>query len=359
MSFVLRAVSLTFVCVASATQVFAKSNVHESTNHMLAGYNAPATVTLQGGYDVGASASFTYWSPSQENMELGIVSDSADTDFTINGDVVNLPFDYAPGFQLAFWTDLYRDHWDGLVRYTWLHNTDRVSTSLDPSGTKSIYPLRQKPSVSVPQYLDGRGEWNLQMDLIDVEMGRSYYVGEELTVRPYFGLRSALIRQKADTAYLNNIITTTSRVNVYITQRAHSWGIGPMVGVDSHWLLGQGLSLYCAGFGDLLFTQYTTLNWSQKATDVSGVFVAGSRYLVGQHDLNYVRPHLSLDLGVSWGSYFFSDRVHCELMAEYGFQVFFNQNMFRGFLDDQSIASVVPNGNLYVQGFTFTTKWDF
>ena len=51
---------------------------------------------------------------------------------------------------------------------------------------------------------------------------------------------------------------------------------------------------------------------------------------------------------------------HIDFSAGYGFQVFFNQNMFRHFNDDQMSAnSRSPYGNLYIQGLTIAFKLDF
>jgi hypothetical protein len=78
--------------------------------------------------------------------------------------------------------------------------------------------------------------------------------------------------------------------------------------------------------------------------------------------LNTLRTHLDLEFGIAWGSYFDNNNWHVDLSAGYGFQVFFNQNMFRWFASTYygSVAqSVSPNGNLYMHGLTASARFDF
>jgi hypothetical protein len=124
-------------------------------------------------------------------------------------------------------------------------------------------------------------------------------------------------------------------------------------------MLGQGVRLYGRGVGDLLFTRYTTLGTSQTATDAAGEVIGGGITRLTQTNVDYLRPHLDLEIGFGWGTYFYGNRRHVDLSAGYDFQVFFNQNMFRGFSDDSSFSSSLPHGDLFLQGLTLSARFDF
>jgi hypothetical protein len=322
---------------------------------------APMSISVKDSWDVYTSASFIYWNPYQENMELGIVSDTSEADiYTLNGQFIDLDFQYKPGFQIGLGTSLDHGNWDLFLQYTWFRSTQRENVSLDISGNEVLYPKWEIPDTTSPTYFAGNEHWRLQMDLLDFELGKDICITPVLSFHTFIGARAAWIRQRLKTEYLNETTGLLLNNNIFITQRTHSWGLGPRFGLKSLWTLGQGIRLFGNASGDLLFTQYTKTNIDQEATTTTGSFATSSRYHVTQKDRNYLRAHFALDLGFGWGTYLNEHRQHIDLSASYGFQIFFDQNMFRFFLDDQYLASSLsPNGNLTIHGLTTTLRFDF
>jgi hypothetical protein len=198
------------------------------------------------------------------------------------------------------------------------------------------------------------------MDLLDLELARHYYVGKRLSVRPFFGARAAWIRQKVEIDYLFVTRPLLPRKNVFIDQLARSWAVGPRVGLSTKWGLGKGLRMYGDGSVDILFTEYTRLEFFQQATNARGVLIAGSPFAVRQKNDQHLRAHLDLELGFGWGVYFTDHRWHVDFSAGYDFQIFLGQNMFRSFVNDQFFGKAfTPNGNLYIHGLTATARFDF
>jgi hypothetical protein len=105
--------------------------------------------------------------------------------------------------------------------------------------------------------------------------------------------------------------------------------------------------------GDLTYSRYrSSLSSDSTSSDQT--------LSVKQSGIPTVRPHVNLDLGLGWGSYFDNNNWHIDLAASYGFQVFWDQNMFRHFNDDVMQAnSIMPNGSLYIQGLNVTARLDF
>ncbi len=76
--------------------------------------------------------------------------------------------------------------------------------------------------------------------------------------------------------------------------------------------------------------------------------------------IDFLRAHADFELGLGWGTYFDNNNWHIDFSATYGFQIFWDQNMFRNF--ESSVApakSFAPNGNLYVHGVTLNADFDF
>lgn len=323
---------------------------------LMPGYNQCARIDVRCSWDVFATASFTYWQPVQDNMELGIVSDNTVVTDVINGNVVNMDFDYKPGFKVGLGMNFDHDCWDTFVEYTWFRGSHSNTTTLNAAEAPNttLFPMWSAPSSL--SFYSGSQKWKLHMDLLDWQLGREYYVGTKLTYRPFFAARAAWIRQNLDVDYLNDGAVTP--VNDFVNKTSNSWAIGPRAGLYTNWMIGDGFRLYGNGAGDILFTQYTKLN--SKETVATNAGVVSSFYSVKQRKLNTIRTHLDLELGLGWGSYFDCNNWHVDFTAGYGFQVFFDQNMFRHFTDDVADAvSNTPNGNLYMHGLTATARLDF
>ncbi len=327
---------------------------------LAAGYNAPSRIAIDRCWDVFVTSSFTYWSPSQENMELGI-SGSSDSLYTFNGKVIDLNPGFAPGFKVGLGTNIDRDSWDFYLEYTWFRSHFEKDKSLNSSSGLSLYPEQTIPSASnSSSYLSGEESWRLHMDLLDFDIARHYYVGKQLMFHPFIGARGVKITQKLQANYFDEVTGALIFNNLSFKQISHSWGLGPRTGLSLDWILGKGFQMIGKSAFDILFTQYTKLNTKQIATDTTGAVQKGNSYFFQEDTVNTLKGHYEMELGFSWGTYWGQNQWYADIAATYNFQVFFNQNMFRHFLDDSSLATTLaPNGNLYMQGLNIMARFDF
>lgn len=362
----------------AAASVFSQSNCppvqmcfnqgHElMQNQMMGAYNAPARIDVCGSWDVYADASFTYWQPVQDNMELGSTNTISPAQleagiYLLNGNWINMNFDFAPGFKVGLGMNFNHDNWDAYSEYTWFRGHSHLHSN-GPSDGSIAAAFGHPFTVDSNLFNTGSEDWKLHMDFVDVELARSYYVGTKLSFRPFVGARGAWIRQRLHTRYINENIVIGSQVSanpgtLNTVQKSQSWGVGPRVGLYTNWMLGQGFRIFGNGLGDILYTQYTTLGYNESFIDAG----TGAITIVHttQKNTGTLRTHLDIEVGFAWGCYFDKNNWHVDLSAGYGFQVFFDQNMFRRYLDNNSIGdSLVENGNLYVQGLTASMRFDF
>lgn len=308
-------------------------------------------------YDFYFAGSFTYWQSIQENMSLGIVGSITNPINVIQGSVVNLGFDFNPGFQLSAGIIFPDDQWDAGLEYTWFRGTDHVNTNLDPANDRiSLYPTLVKPYVTMPSFFFGEEKWTLHMDFIDAELGRSYFVGKKLTFRPFIGLRAPFIRQKLEVNYNQSVVNPDD--NLEVRGQFDSWGIGPRTGICLDWDLGRSFRLYGKGATDIAYTEYRNFKFQQQNVNSLGQVTENSRYII-EDEVSFLRSHIDLALGLGWGSYFYNNKWHFDFSADYTFQVFFGQNMLRCFVDDQSYVNIASHGDLYIQGLTATFRFDY
>ncbi|MEN9344302.1 MAG: hypothetical protein RLZZ453_1089 [Chlamydiota bacterium] len=317
------------------------------------GYTKPSGFTLADRpWDVHITTNFTYWEAIQDNMELGIISVPAAPPLLMNGSFINDNVEYKPGFQVELGFNTNYDGWDTALTYTWYKSTHNTSASIDTSSSDVIYASWLSPITSI-SFQSASESWKLQMNIVDWVLGRSSSFGQKLLLRPFLGMRAALIDQHASAEYYNVAAAQTS----FYKGKSESWALGPEVGIKAEWKLGAGFRLYSDVEADILYTRYTSLDLQEGRT-LAGV--TSIRRQVDQHNLSSLRPHCDLELGFKWGTYFADHTAHIDLALGYGFQIFWSQNMFRKFVDDTATASSFsPNGDLYLQGLTASVRFDF
>src|SRR5690606_29712416 len=83
--------------------------------------------------------------------------------------------------------------------------------------------------------------WNVKFDSLDLSLSRPFYQGQRLTVTPFTGLFGVFVRQQFDiNAYLAE---TPAAAPDYSNNSSRGWGVGPEVGSNFNWLLGNGFRI--------------------------------------------------------------------------------------------------------------------
>jgi hypothetical protein len=320
---------------------------------MVAGYNASARVDVRGSWDIYFTGGYIFWQPREDNLELGIRNATIPlNNLSVDGRVINMNYRYKSGFKAGLGILPEWDNWDCYAEYTWFDGHQRSSANAPEGGT--ILPLwghpRNDPVLAGSAINSAKGRWRLEMNIGDAQLARSYYVGTKLSFRPYFGGRAAWINQQYSAVYTTNVPIT-----YHVHNSSHSWGLGPEAGLKAQWLMGCGFRAIGTVETDVLYTRYNLHTQQQSSSDPTIDVVS-----LYQRHADYLRPHTNLELGFGWGSYFNNHNYHFDIFGTYGFQVFWNQNMFRNFVDTNSSGkSFVPNGDLYIHGATGELRLDF
>jgi hypothetical protein len=329
---------------------------------LLPGYAGSAREELDRKLKLFFNASFLYWQAQESGLELGVEMDTPPTSphlsSPIQSERKNFDFKYQPGFKLCFGIDLDYDDWILFSEYTWYH-TGRITHHLNLSSDKVI-DIEQEFAVTarhINLFNKGSKTWDLKMDFADLLIGRHYYLGRFLTLLPSFGARGAWIRQKLKAHYVGNGIVTFSSVytndntNDFFNKSVSS-GFGPRMGVDIQWKVSPCWQLLGSAATDILYTQYDLLTLQHNYTTATGS--ANNWFRLEDEDLQSLRPHIELMFGLSYSASFAKNQWRINLAAQYGFQTFFDQNMFLQF-------NLTPptNNNLYLHGLNFTMRWDF
>lgn len=185
-------------------------------------------------------------------------------------------FQFKPGFRIGLGYNFEHDDWDLRLGYTW-HYT-KVHTSVQGVtvgnngsiiGTLAVLPLNYGSPVFVA-YERGKSHWQNQFNVWDLDLGRNYYVGKHLAVKPTLGLKGALIRQHLQ-AFMYNAdreipgppqqpALLIPFENALTRFKSRFWGLGPKLGASGEWEIGAGFSLFGNIHAAMLYGQFNTKN---------------------------------------------------------------------------------------------------
>ena len=184
----------------------------------------PAGPFVKNGYDVFITAAFLYWQAIQERLTYATTGIGVNT----SGRVHSIDYPWEPGFRVGIGFYPKHDGWDSTARYTWLH-----SHSADRASGTNIVPFTLTfdgfSSTQVSQITSARSSWDLHYNVIDLEIGRNFFLSKLLATRLFFGLKGTWINQDWSTRYHANAVTLgtvgPAPGTVTTNQDHDTWGV--------------------------------------------------------------------------------------------------------------------------------------
>lgn len=279
---------------------------------------------VKGGVDAYVEADYILWHVNEGGLA-----------YDLDGSHALAPrFKTSSGFKVGLGLDFSYDGWDMGAIYTWLHSHASRTTSL-------------------------RTDWKLHFNVVDLELGRNFFVSPKLTLRPHFGLKGTWQTQK-----FNQLIVGPSYwksqptwIDKTLSSRFQDyWGLGIRTGLDASWMVTRCFNVFGKWAFSTVWGQFTNNgSFSGVTTDASGAFINNIVSYRGYpkaraHQLNGV---LEMQLGVCYDYWFSDDDYRLRVSAAWENQLWLNQNH----LDQFGIASL--KGDLSLQGLTLNFRFDF
>ena len=301
------------------------------------------------GCNVFLTGDYIYWSARQDNMQYASTGYSNDYDLSVNpGKSENPTFKYETGFKGGLGFNFGHDMWDCSFNYTWFqsnNNKDSVSGSYSDGLTPSFSPSIDL--LSDDYFKSAKTLWQLHFNVIDSELGRSFYISKYLSLRPFIGLKGTWQNQKFANTYSG--VINDEDFSYWNNMNNSLWGIGIRSGLNTSWHLSESWSL----FGDLalsgLFEKFQMKRKdSYKIDDESKVSPIHQR-----GELTTISPILELCIGIRKDEWFFQDKFHLGVQAGWEEQIWWDQNQFG------LNMSMTRGGNLVLQGLTARIRCDF
>lgn len=303
----------------------------------------PVAPRVTHGADVFLTADFIWWKSQISGLEYA----------TIGSKSKELPFQFEPGFKVGLGVDMAHDGWDLYAQYTWL-NTPKHSNHLSVPGhlgfstLVSAFSTPTIGALSVIPTSSASASRKASFNVLDVELGRNFFISKRLTLRPNFGLKFAWLDEHIHFHYNGNTTyTTIATADSHFKQ--YLFGVGGRAGLNTVWHFSPCWGLY----GDVALTAL----WGKFNDKVRiKLLTSGQTESVETSNVHeksqYVIPVIEYGIGLTYMTWFYDESYMFSLKAGWEEQIWVHYNQLLN----------VPskyNGDLSMQGLTIQAGFAF
>lgn len=318
---------------------------------------------VEAGIDVFMTADFIYWTGRMDGLAYVASGQGNNQTSVSRGRVCSPDWEWDPGFKVGLGHNLPHDGWDIYAEYTWFHSTatdSKKGNTLDPNWNISNIEAIVSPTVLASGFIDrASSHWHLHYNVIDLELGRNYFVSQYLSLRPFFGFKTTWQDIDYRVRY-HSSIQSGLESNFRMRNDADFWGIGLRTGLDMTWHISPVFSVYGNMALSALWCQYD-IKRRDTRTDAQGVSPTpgpplGTQIITydTQKDFHTLKGVLELSIGIR-GEWWFSDnRYHFLVQTGWEEHVWINHNQL---IKTHFVASA--HGDMILQGFTLKIRFGF
>lgn len=313
--------------------------------------NPSSRFEVDNGWNLFVNTEFLWWVAKEDGLYYAQSGYSNETttsnppDGTINfsGHLQKVKPLWQPAFRLGLGGNMAYDEWDLFLNWTWFSSDARGSSK------GLLLVLLGHPDLEGTEAAEyAKAKWKLLYNVIDLEMGRSFWVGKHLSLRPFFGLRGAWLDQNLKTSYRYATTPQTSGRSHFDSDFE---GGGVRAGLDARFTLLNGWSFYGIAAASTLY----------------GFFDCDFRANLDNHPVAKTRDgfrqalsSLQMALGVRWDTYVHRDRYHFGLYAGWEQNIWYGANKMNHYFGQFSEGNLQQfNNDLCLQGGTFGIRFDF
>jgi len=262
-----------------------------------------------------------------------------------NGKVIHPSFKTHFGGRIQGGLFTPEDNWEVSIQF--LHYHARVTEEFKEG---IFYPTWVHPAKDSGGYVDQlRSRWRLHLGVLDLMLAKGWDVSACLQLKPYAGLRFAGVRFKSRIDYRGGTLFPGAEED--ISMKNKFWGVGPLVGIESLWRLGESFGLFAKAGCSLLYGN-TYIHQDEEET-------GSDQGKIKLYD-EFKQTRKIAEMGIGF------DLRHCigcsQLYARVGWQLYFllGANQALRFVDSSMEGNVVGNlGDLILQGLTFGVGLNF
>ncbi len=316
--------------------------------------NPPSRFQVKNGYNMFLTADFLWWSANtdglyyaQSNFGTPTTALPPDGSVDFSGHLQRVKEEWQPGARVGLGGNMPYDEWDIYLNWTWFH-TDPTGSAKDHEHGPLLVLWSHPDDPSARLATHASAKWDLTINILDLEMGRSFWVGKHFSMRPYMGIRGAWIDQEFKIKY---DYATSPEIKGKLKMKSDFEGVGVRAGIDMRFALYSGWSLYGLATASLMYGDFDC-DFQQKS----------DQYKIARTEDGFHRgtSTVQMGLGIRWDTFFHHRRYHFGIAAGWEQNIWYGLTQFNHFYGQLQTGSLNQNkGDLTLQGGTLSARFDF
>ncbi len=344
--------------------------------------NPPAHCMGQCANDLYVTGAFLWWLPDEADLSLGfnqktpiVIASATSPGAGINGNVIRFKSQWDPGFRVGLgWQSHTAEGWDVYLDWTWYKNnttqnaTAASTATIDSANGIVPYWGFNYYATAYGTYRNMKATWRLLYNMIDLELGRDFFVSCALSLRPHLSVEGGWIHRKFNVFY-SGLLSTTDPYDgptESYSSRSNYWGIGPKAGLSGNWWLGAGFKFFGNLSGSLLSGRVTKNTAS--FTNIGSTNLNPYYNSFSDSKIFRIVPHLQSIVGAGWDVCFCCEQYRFSITAGWEVNEFWNVPMVLNpdavVISDTTFNFDISNKesrthNLGLSGLTAEARFDF
>ena len=237
-----------------------------------------------------------------------------------------------------------------------------TESHIERTSGNYIYPLNYLNDELIEVYAQtGSSNLNVTYDLLGLELQKSFYVNRYFSIDAIGGVLASWTWFTHDIQFEELFFEGEyADSDWFLNRHDHSswFGVGPELGLNLNFMLGEGFSIFFNNTGALMYGNFD-VEFRQDSFFLNGEQEVAPQTRVKASD-HRIMPYVQSFMGLAYEFYAGKDKNFLKIRAGYNTQYFINANtMIRYDGDDVSHVYYRLSENLQTQGLLFDLAWSF
>lgn len=334
---------------------------HSSELPLCATYT-PGSLCLTEGWGLSLIGEGLYWTVNEHHLAISTANVGLNpTDqvppaldrWNFRGDMIRLEPSWDFGWRVGAGFTSSCDYWD-IFAY-WTSFSTKASEEIDLIELPGLNIWGYPDTLNAARLFAGKGNWDFKYNVLDIEVGRAFWIGQCLNMRPHFGVRASWIDQELNFTF-DFEPQSGIPFGVLTDLTSDFSGGGLRTGFDLHFTNGTGFGLYGRINLALLYGTFRTTLHENETTPLTETLLIAQTV----DTCKMGTSALQAAIGFNWSECFCCDRYRLGLFLQWEFNNWSDMGKFHHY--STALENGIyrqDNASLNLMGLSFGGRLDF
>src|SRR5579885_1552058 len=198
------------------------------------------------GTDFFLTADFIYWTAREDSLDFAYTTGSSTV---VGGEATpsegksyEVGRAWNPGFKVGAGLEFCEWGWDVYAQYTWYHvenEKKRIGVNSGQTLYDGFWFINNPSNASLDNsFTSANAKWQYFLNVVDLELGRAFFIGDHFMLRPHVGLKWASNEDRFDVGF------SSGTDGLSMKNHVESWGVGIRAGLQGDWHFSRCFSIF-------------------------------------------------------------------------------------------------------------------